>query len=55
MNIEVRACSQKTKLDIVDCDFHPKLTLEQLQPLVTLEQARRPFVDAQVEVAVEFP
>ena len=37
MNIEVRAQerSQKTKLDIVDCDFHPKLTLEQMQPFLS--------------------
>ena len=37
MNIEVRAKerSQKTKLDIVDCDFHPKLTLEQMRPFLS--------------------
>ena len=37
MNIEVRAKerSQKTTLDIVDCDFHPKLTLEQLRPYLS--------------------
>ena len=34
MNIEVRARerSQKTRLDIIDCDFHPKLTIEQMRP-----------------------
>ena len=34
MNIEVRAPqrAQKTKLEIVDCDFHPKITLEQMRP-----------------------
>ena len=37
MNIEVRAKerSQKTRLDIVDCDFHPKLTLEQMKPFLS--------------------
>jgi predicted TIM-barrel fold metal-dependent hydrolase len=37
MNIEVsaRERSQKTKLDIVDCDFHPKITAEQLKPFLT--------------------
>jgi uncharacterized protein len=37
MNIEVRAKerAQKTKLDIVDCDFHPKLTHEQMKPFLT--------------------
>ena len=37
MNIEVKAKerSQTTALDIVDCDFHPKLTLEQLQPFLS--------------------
>ena len=36
MNIEVRQPqrAQKTKLDIVDCDFHPKLTLEQMRPFL---------------------
>ena len=33
MNIEVRAKDrpQQSKLSIIDCDFHPRLTLEQLQ------------------------
>jgi uncharacterized protein len=37
MNIEVsaRERAQNTRLDIVDCDFHPKLTLEQLQPFLS--------------------
>ena len=37
MNIEVRARerAQKTKLDIVDCDFHPKLTVEQMRPFLS--------------------
>ena len=37
MNIEVRASerAQNTRLDIVDCDFHPKLTLEQMQPFLS--------------------
>jgi len=37
MNIEVRAPqrSARAKLDIVDCDFHPKLTLAQLRPYLS--------------------
>jgi len=37
MNIELRAKerSQNTRLDIVDCDFHPKLTLDQLKPFLS--------------------
>jgi len=37
MNIEVRAKErrQKVKLDIVDCDFHPKITPEQLRPFLS--------------------
>ena len=37
MNIEVRARerTQDTKLDIVDCDFHPKLTIEQMRPYLS--------------------
>jgi predicted TIM-barrel fold metal-dependent hydrolase len=37
MNIEVRAPqrTQRSKLDIVDCDFHPKLTLEQMRPFLS--------------------
>lgn len=37
MNIEVRAPQRagKTKLDIVDCDFHPKLTLAQMRPYLS--------------------
>ena len=37
MNIEMRAPqrAQQTKLDIVDCDFHPKLTLEQMRPYLS--------------------
>ncbi|MSP44963.1 MAG: amidohydrolase [Xanthobacteraceae bacterium] len=37
MNIEVsaRERGQNTRLDIVDCDFHPKLTLEQMRPFLT--------------------
>jgi len=37
MNIEVRARDhgQNTKLDIVDCDFHPKLTIEQMRPFLS--------------------
>jgi predicted TIM-barrel fold metal-dependent hydrolase len=37
MNIEVRAPhrSARSKLDIVDCDFHPKLTLAQLRPYLS--------------------
>jgi len=37
MNIEVRAKerSQTTKLDIVDCDFHPKMTVEQMRPFLS--------------------
>ena len=35
MNIEVRAKerTQQTKLSIVDCDFHPRLTHEQIEKL----------------------
>src|SRR5690349_19355206 len=34
MNMELRAPhrAQKSKIEIVDCDFHPKITLEQLRP-----------------------
>jgi predicted TIM-barrel fold metal-dependent hydrolase len=37
MNVEIRARERKTetKLDIVDCDFHPKMTLEQLRPYLS--------------------
>ena len=37
MNVEVRAKerSQQTRLDIVDCDFHPKLTIDQLRPYLS--------------------
>jgi len=37
MNIEVRARerAQDAKLDIIDCDFHPKLTLDQLRPYLS--------------------
>jgi hypothetical protein len=37
MNIEVRAREhgQNTRLDIVDCDFHPKLTIEQMRPFLS--------------------
>ena len=37
MNIEVRARerTQQTKLDIVDCDFHPKMTHEQMRPFLS--------------------
>jgi predicted TIM-barrel fold metal-dependent hydrolase len=37
MNIEVRARdrAQQTKLDIVDCDFHPKLTVDQMRPFLS--------------------
>jgi predicted TIM-barrel fold metal-dependent hydrolase len=37
MNVEMRAPqrAQQTKLDIVDCDFHPKLTLEQMRPYLS--------------------
>lgn len=37
MNIEVRARerSSKTRLDIIDCDFHPKITHEQLKPFLS--------------------
>ena len=37
MNIEVSAKERasKTKLDIVDCDFHPKLTIEQMRPFLS--------------------
>ena len=34
MNMELKAPlrAQKSKVEIVDCDFHPKITLEQLRP-----------------------
>src|SRR3954463_14702315 len=34
MNMELRAPlrAQKSKVEIVDCDFHPKITVEQLRP-----------------------
>ena len=37
MNMEVRAPerTQKAKLDIIDCDFHPRLTQEQLRPFLS--------------------
>ena len=37
MNIEVRAQerSPQTKLDIVDCDFHPKMAVEQMRPFLS--------------------
>jgi predicted TIM-barrel fold metal-dependent hydrolase len=37
MNIEVRARerTQETKFDIVDCDFHPKITHEQMKPFLS--------------------
>ena len=37
MNIEVsaRERGQNTRLDIVDCDFHPKLTIEQMRPFLS--------------------
>jgi predicted TIM-barrel fold metal-dependent hydrolase len=37
MNMEVRAPerAQSTRLDIVDCDFHPKITHDQLKPFLT--------------------
>jgi len=37
MNIEVRARerTQQSTLDIVDCDFHPKLTVEQMRPFLS--------------------
>ena len=37
MNIDVRPRTRdaQTKLDIVDCDFHPKLTLEQMRPFLS--------------------
>ncbi len=37
MNIEMKAPqrAQQSKLDIVDCDFHPKLTLEQMRPYLS--------------------
>jgi len=37
MNIEVRTQqrTQNTRLDIVDCDFHPKLTIEQMRPFLS--------------------
>ena len=37
MNIEVRARERKaeSRLDIVDCDFHPKISLEQMRPFLS--------------------
>ena len=37
MNIEVRAKdrAQQSKLSIIDCDFHPRLTHEQMKPFLT--------------------
>ena len=37
MNMEVRAPEhrQSTKLSIIDCDFHPRLTQEQLKPFLS--------------------
>ena len=37
MNIEVRAPqrTQQARLDIVDCDFHPKMTLEGMRPFLS--------------------
>ena len=37
MNIEVRAPQreQKIKLQIVDCDFHPKITHDQMRPFLS--------------------
>ena len=37
MNIEVRAKerTQTSKLSIIDCDFHPRLTHEQMKPFLT--------------------
>ncbi len=37
MNIEVRAPQreQKSKLQIVDCDFHPKITHDQMRPFLS--------------------
>src|ERR1700739_3627363 len=34
MNMELKAPlrAQKSKVEIVDCDFHPKITVEQLRP-----------------------
>src|ERR1700688_3919713 len=34
MNMELKSPlrAQKTKLDIVDCDFHPRIAYEQLKP-----------------------
>ena len=34
MNMELKAPlrAQTSKVEIVDCDFHPKITLEQLKP-----------------------
>ena len=36
MNIEVRAKdrTQSSKLSIIDCDFHPRVTQEQLRPMI---------------------
>ena len=37
MNIEVRAKerTQKSKLSIIDCDFHPRMTHEQMKPFLS--------------------
>ncbi len=37
MNMELRAPlrAQKSKVEIVDCDFHPKITIEQLRPFLS--------------------
>src|ERR1051325_11294270 len=37
MNIEIRAKdrAQQSKLSIIDCDFHPRLTHEQLKPFIS--------------------
>src|ERR1043166_113115 len=37
MNIEVKAKdrAQQSKLSIIDCDFHPRITQEQLKPFLT--------------------
>src|ERR1700748_1288236 len=37
MNMELKAPlrAQKSKVEIVDCDFHPKITIEQIKPHLT--------------------
>ena len=37
MNIEVRAKDRalQSKLSIIDCDFHPRLTHEQMKPFLS--------------------